>query len=233
MSRTSTNAEAGAGRKGEAVISIFHRNRSGFLLFGLIAEIVVSPLADSHPLIGGILAISILALLLIGVSYIVNSRAIRFTGLFMAGVWLIARVLEALGNSHRIYSHLAPVAGLGLSCVILWAMIERFHSHSLVTRNLIAEAIINYLVIAIAFSQLYWILNHIFDHPFNQIIAGGQSSTLLYFSMVTLTSVGYGGIVPVNPYVRFIAALESMTGIFYLAVVVARMVTAYRPRHAA
>ena len=48
--------------------------------------------------------------------------------------------------------------------------------------------------------------------------------------MITLSSVGYGGIVPVNPYVRFVAALESMTGIFYVAVVVARFVSSYRPR---
>jgi voltage-gated potassium channel len=150
----------------------------------------------------------------------------------MAGVWLFARALEALGNNHEFYSHLAPVAGLGLSCAVLWALLTHFQSRTIVTRNLIAEAFINYLVIAIAFSQLYWILNHILDHPFNQAIARDQTSTLLYFSMITLSSVGYGGIVPVNPYVRFIAALESMTGIFYLAVVVARMVSSYRPKHA-
>ena len=57
-----------------------------------------------------------------------------------------------------------------------------------------------------------------------------KSGTLLYFSMITLSSVGYGGIVPVNPYLRITAALESMIGIFYVAVVVARLVSAYRPK---
>jgi len=215
------------------MISLFHKYRSELLLFALIAQIVASPLADSHPLIGAVLAVFVLALLLIGVSYIVNNKIIRTAGLSMAGLWLVARILEAIGSTHSIYSHLAPVAGLGLSCMILWAMIDRFHSRTIITRNLIAEALINYLVIAIAFSQLYWILNHLLDHPFNQTIARDKTSTMLYFSMITLSSVGYGGIVPVNPYVRFIAALESMTGIFYLAVVVARMVSSYRPRHAA
>ena len=46
--------------------------------------------------------------------------------------------------------------------------------------------------------------------------------------MITLSSVGYGGIVPVNPYLRLICALESMAGIFYVAVVVARLVSSYR-----
>jgi hypothetical protein len=38
--------------------------------------------------------------------------------------------------------------------------------------------------------------------------------TLLYFSVITLSGVSYGGIIPVNPYVRLIAALENMIGIF-------------------
>jgi hypothetical protein len=114
---------------------------------------------------------------------------------------------------------------------VLWALLRHFRSSHIVTRNLIAEAFINYLVIAIAFSQLYWVFNHFMEHPFNQAIPRHQTSTLLYFSMITLSSVGYGGIVPINPYVRFVAALESMTGIFYLAVIVARIVSSYRPRH--
>lgn len=150
------------------MISLFRKYRSELLLCALTIQIVASPLADSHPLIGAVLAVLILVLLLIGVSYIVNNKTIRIAGLSIAGLWLLARVLEAIGSSHRIYSHLAPVAGRGLSCMILWAMVDRFHSRTIVTRNLIAEAFINYLVIAIAFSQLYWILNHVLDHPFTK-----------------------------------------------------------------
>jgi hypothetical protein len=93
----------------------------------------------------------------------------------------------------------------------------------------IAEAFISYLIIAISFSQLYWILNGLVVNSFNQRVTAAQSAEFLYFSMITLTSMGYGGIVPVNPFVRIVAALESMTGIFYVAIVVARLVSAYRP----
>jgi Na+/H+-dicarboxylate symporter len=85
-------------------------------------------------------------------------------------------------------------------------------------------------VIATAYSQVYWILNRFVDRAFNQAIPTTQNGTLLYFSMVTLTSVGYGGIVPIDPYVRMIAALESMSGIFFVAVVVARLVSSYGPK---
>ena len=69
-------------------------------------------------------------------------------------------------------------------------------------------------MISTAYSQLYWILNRFVDHAFNQTIPSTQAGTFLYFSMVTLTSVGYGGIAPLNPYVRIVAALESMSGSF-------------------
>ena len=95
---------------------------------------------------------------------------------------------------------------------------------------MISEAFICYLVIATAFSQLYWVLNRLIANPFNQVIPEGKIGTLIYFSMITLSGVGYGGIIPINPYVRLVAALENMIGIFYIAVIVARLVSSYRAR---
>ena len=159
-----------------------------------------------------------------------NRRIVRRVVLPIAAVWFCARLVEALGDSRHTYTHLAPLAGLVFSCSILWALMDRFDSISKVTSSVISEAFISYMIIAIAFSQLYWVLDHFLDHPFNVVIPLGQSSTYLYYSMVTLTGLAYGGIVPINPYVRLIAALENMVGIFYIAVVVARLVSSYRAR---
>jgi len=147
----------------------------------------------------------------------------------IAAMWPVARVLEGLGGSEHFYTHLAPVAGLALSVSVLWATFERLHLAPRDPRSAIAEAFISSLLIAIAFSQLDWVLNQALENPLNQIIPPSQSGTYLYFSLITLSRVGYGGIVPVNPYLRSICALESMAGIFYVAVVVARLVSSYRP----
>ena len=167
--------------------------------------------------------------ILLGASYMARRKLVRLVVLPISGLWLIARGLEAFCDSRHAYAHLAPIAGLALSVSILWAIFDRFNSVPRIPRSAIAEAFISYLVIAIAFSQLYWILSRALPNPFNQVIPESQSGTLLYFSMITLSGVGYGGIVPVNPYVRLVAALESMAGIFYIAVVVARLVSSYRP----
>ncbi len=195
-----------------------------------IAQLLLSPLADRSPQIGGLLALFMLLSLLAGASYMANRRIVRRVVLPIAAVWFCARLVEALGDSRHAYTHLAPLTGLVFSCSILWALMDRFDSISKVTSSVISEAFISYMIIAIAFSQLYWVLDHFLDHPFNVVIPLGQSSTYLYYSMVTLTGLAYGGIVPINPYVRLIAALENMVGIFYIAVVVARLVSSYRAR---
>jgi Ion channel len=53
---------------------------------------------------------------------------------------------------------------------------------------------------------------------------------LLYFSLITLSTIGYGDVVPLAGEVRVLAALEGITGVLYIAITVAPLVSAYRPR---
>jgi hypothetical protein len=200
--------------------------RSEWLMLAFVAQMLASPFADSHPKVGGVLALSLFGLILLGFRSLASRKVVDFAILPLSALWLTARILEALSNTHASYTKAAPAAGLALSCAILWAMQNRFRSARTGASNVIAEAFISYLVIASAFSQLYSLLDRVFPNCFNQTIAASQSGTLLYFSMITLSSVGYGGILPINPYIRLIAALESMIGIFYIAVVVSRLVAA-------
>lgn len=58
--------------------------------------------------------------------------------------------------------------------------------------------------------------------------AADRQSDLLYFSLVTLSTVGYGDIVPLQGEVRMLAALEGITGVLYIAITVALLVSAYK-----
>jgi voltage-gated potassium channel len=178
-----------------------------------------------------VLALILLATLMIGTSYEVNRKVAYRALVPFCLLWVVARILEAFAGPGRIYSHLAPAAGLGLSCAALFIIFHRFFSVSMVTRAMLAEAFVCYLIIAIAFSQLYVLLSRMVDQPFNEQIPFTQSSTFLYFSMGTLSGVGAGVIAPINPYIRLVTGIENMIGIFYLAVVVSRLVSSYRPRN--
>jgi len=195
-----------------------------------VALILASPAADSSPHLGGIIAFLILLVMLAGASYMANRKIVWVVALPLAAFWIVARILEAVGDTRHAYTQMAPVAGLALSCTILWAILDRFDSIPKVTASVISEAFICYLVLATAFAQTYFILNRYLDHAFNQAISATQTSAFLYFSIITLSTVGYGGIIPVNPYVRLVAGLEGMVGVFFIAVVVARLVAGYQPR---
>src|SRR5271156_2374751 len=100
------------------------RYRSEMLLCLLVAQMLASPLADSHPHLGGVLALVLLASLVAGASYMANRRIVRLVVIPIAGMWLVTRILEALSNSQHVYAHLSPIAGLALSCSILWAILD-------------------------------------------------------------------------------------------------------------
>ena len=51
-----------------------------------------------------------------------------------------------------------------------------------------------------------------------------DDSQLIYYSMITLTTVGYGDITPVSPQARTLAALEGLIGQLYVAIIIARLV---------
>jgi len=214
-------------KKESELIRFLKRHRSGLIVCALVGEMVVSPAADYHPHFGAILAAFIWLVIILAARYMAARRLVRWVVLPIAALWAIARLLEAFGGPDHFYGRLAPVMGFALSCALVWGIIERTRVVPRTPIEAIAESFIAYLIIAIAFAQLYWILNQELATPFNQVIPRYEISTLLYFSLVTIASVGYGGIAPVNPYVRMVAAFEGVAGIFYVAIVVARLVSAY------
>ena len=64
----------------------------------------------------------------------------------------------------------------------------------------------------------------------NTAAKAGPHAELLYFSLITLSTIGYGDVVPVQGEVRILAALEGIAGVLYIAITVALLVGAYRPR---
>ena len=85
---------------------------------------------------------------------------------------------------------------------------------------------LNFAMIFAAAFSLIWELN---PAGFASLVAptgdAREFATMIYFSFTTLTTTGYGDIVPVDPFARSLANLESVLGQFFLAITVARLVT--------
>ncbi|HET7016087.1 MAG TPA: ion channel [Streptosporangiaceae bacterium] len=97
-----------------------------------------------------------------------------------------------------------------------------------VTLQSIFGAISAYLIIGLMFATFYSAINNLQGGFF----AGGQPanlSTFQYFSFTTLTTLGYGDFTPVTNGARAVAMIEAMSGQIFLATLVARLVSAFRP----
>ncbi|MDD9303752.1 MAG: Ion channel protein [Desulfobacter sp.] len=96
-----------------------------------------------------------------------------------------------------------------------------------VTRDVIAAAVVVYLFASLLFAKLYMILELVYPGSFsmdhNLIVE--SPGVLKYFSIVTLSTLGYGDIVPMSSPARSLVSVEAIFGQIYLAVLVARLVS--------
>ncbi|MCK6263524.1 potassium channel family protein [Vibrio sp. ZSDE26] len=126
-----------------------------------------------------------------------------------------------------------------LSLVTLFALLFFLLSHTFdalkqvmlneyVSKNQIVGSICVYLLVGVSWSIIYLILIELFPSAFNGIEQKPWLDNLfevIYFSFITLTTVGYGDISPALPIPRFFVFIESILGSFYLAIMVATLVS--------
>lgn len=96
------------------------------------------------------------------------------------------------------------------------------------SKNQIIGSICVYLLIGVSWAIIYLIQIELFPQAFNGIEAKPWLDNMfeaIYFSFITLTTVGYGDISPALPIPRFFVFIESILGSFYLAIMVANLVS--------
>ncbi|NQY02037.1 MAG: two pore domain potassium channel family protein [Halieaceae bacterium] len=98
-----------------------------------------------------------------------------------------------------------------------------------IDRNIMVGALAMYLLIGLVWSTVFLIILHFSPDAFRGIEAQDYAdnfSIAVYFSFVTMTSLGYGDISPAEPISQVVTILAAISGAFYMAVVVATMVGA-------
>ncbi|CAH0529674.1 potassium channel family protein [Vibrio hippocampi] len=97
-----------------------------------------------------------------------------------------------------------------------------------ITTNHIVGSICIYLLMGMAWATMYLLILELFPNAFVGLEAKPWLSNLfsaLYFSFITLTTVGYGDISPAVPVAQFFVFMESIIGSFYIAIMVASLVS--------
>ena len=187
------------------------------LLGQLLLLFVVSPLSSARVLTYNV--VNGLQILLLGISYFVLSRRSRVRTLILL---CLLPLLWYAGSNKYIGLSLR----MGVTLCITVAVGQAVLQARRVTRHQLLGAVVVYLNLALLFMGAYIMIDALFLHAFaNSARENVRPGELLYFSLTTLTSTGYGDILPVHPLARSLANLEAVVGQLFLAVLLGRLVS--------
>ncbi len=209
--------------------------RHSVLLISLVGLMVALPLLRLAP--GGGLRFSILLCLVLTAAVYVNSRR-RWT--FVVALLVGGAAIAAVAVSATTGSHVARVAsilfGLGLLGLTTLMMLNTLIQSEEVSPDTIVGGICVYLMIGLGFALAYSLA--IALEPGSLIQAGlpleevggdssSRSAKTLYFSFVTLTTLGFGDITPTTEATQMMVAAEAIIGQLYIAIFIARLLALY------
>ncbi|MEM9746033.1 MAG: ion channel [Actinomycetota bacterium] len=115
------------------------------------------------------------------------------------------------------------IAWVLIALISPFAVVHRLLQHRRVTVQTLAGAVSAYLLIAIAACYVFFSIDAFLDDGFFGE-AGTRSHEFMYFSLVTITTLGYGDLSPVEPVARLAATGEAVIGQVYLVTFVAMVV---------
>ncbi len=156
-------------------------------------------------------------------------------------VLVIALVLAIPAIAGRWINHFRPdlvppavflVAGLILIAFVVWHLLRFVLRAPSVNTEVLCASISAYLMLGLMWTIAYWLVDQLtpggaFSFNTNAGTRSINGFNGFYFSFITLSTVGFGDITPVSRMARWLAAMEAMTGLLYVAVLIARLVSLY------
>jgi voltage-gated potassium channel Kch len=207
----------------------YHNWRYAILFYSLLLTLVVAPLRKALGFPASFLEL-FLAINLLAAVVPIRDRKARRVLLLCLGVAFVGRGgtawlgLATLGPmSLALWTIVALLAAVSALRFVLGArMVDREHLYA---------GLSAYLLVGVFFGVFYWVLEQTWSGSFATPGEGAQGNfsraAAIYYSFVTLTTLGYGDIVPRSEVARGLAIMEAVGGQLYLAVMIARLVSLY------
>lgn len=231
------NARTHAPDRNMTLPRLFHRRAwwrqpSATMLLALAASVVIYPFADGMPGLRPLAQVMDVAVVLMVV------RLIRARAEVWRSGWVIALPTVALQAGHLLW----PGAGLDLPMLVAQVVFHGYAAVALLAYVLGDEVITLdelfaiaglYVLLGLLWASAYAVVIHfdpsaIFINPGNNPDGTIRFGDLVYYSLTTLTSTGYGEITPVSPAARALAMLQQLIGVLFVAILISRLTNLYR-----
>lgn len=202
------------------------KTRKQLKLSGLLASIFtyvfILPLF-AHPIVL-LINLALVVTILYSAAIVLGDK--RYIFLMVIGVVIAIEIFTSFRELHYL-NILSRCITLLMFLYIVYRLIKEILRKEEVTAGTILEAINGYLLLGIAFSGLTRVLSDLIPTAYNTPQTDNDS---LYFAFVTMTTLGYGDILPIHPIAKSLTMIISIAGQFYVGVIVAILVGKYANR---
>ena len=192
------------------------------LILGLI---VLVPILKGFAALRIFLDIFITAIYISMVYTVSHKKQHIYIGAIFAMVMLISLWLQYFQQNNLVFA-IGRISGILLLIMVIINTLAFIFKSEDVTIEVIYAAILVYLLMALMWSFVYVLLELINSASFNVAwsLELGSQMWSIYYSFVTITTLGYGDITPATELASSFSILEAVVGQLYLVVVVARLV---------
>lgn len=203
-----------------------------FLLVALLVFLIGVPIAIDLEIFSSeiLRAISYSALLAIGLWSLRSSGRVFSAAIAFVIVGIVLNILFAY-YKQTVFQTFSTIALLAFLFLATGTAMKQIAVGNNMSANRIVGAICVYLMLGVIWALSYGLLELMIPGSFGGLTEGAAtlswSPDWVYFSFVTITTLGYGDVLPLTFFSRTLAYFEAIVGQFYLAVLVAGLVGAH------
>lgn len=203
----------------------FYNERFTFLLISLLLYMFLSPFLKGFFNLRLLMNIFNTAVLLSAVYAVSHKKSDLIAVSLLALPSFICLWIAYYHREHEFFLAFSLIGILFTGYIIYIFLQFIFHSPR-VNRNVISSALVVYLFLGILWCSMFTALEMIHPGSFNvqSDWIGKNPTVFIYFSFVTLTTLGYGDITPITTQASALAIFEAIVGQVYIAVLIARLV---------
>ena len=207
-----------------SLLHTYLRHRYATLFYVLLVTMLMAPILSALNFKGTSIESLLAACLLAATLPVGAVRKRPYLLMAIVAVWLMRLVTARL--DHRALSEMTLGVWTLIGLLAAVAALRFAIKATRVDSERLYAALSAYLLAGIYLGLLYWVLEQMKPGTFSFTGEFSQASAI-YFSFVTLATLGYGDIVPRADIARSIAIVEGVGGQLFLAVLVARLVSLY------
>lgn len=203
--------------------------RAKFLLISILAFFVLAPLIEDREIGALALIFNLYVTLIASTVELAENRVLLWSAIPIAAASML---LMAVSHYYPVPPLvIASWSALGLFFLLVSVSLFAYlGQRGSFTNSRLYISVSLYFMLGMTWFAAYSVINLLAPGSFTEagvpMTGDTHWSTILYFSLTTLTTTGYGDIVAVRPAARMVAVLEAAAGVLYIAITVARLVAA-------